>query len=186
MTGSAAAEPKVKRNIAVVGFRCTGKTVTGSALAEHLGFEYCDTDKIIEERAGKSIARIFEDDGEAAFRALEVKVIAEVCAREDVVISAGGGAPMNPRNLANIRRACFVAVLTADVETILRRMESDPETDTNRPALTGMGMRREIEHLLSVREDAYHAAGDIEIDTSNRTIGGVVRRIVDEFQHGSF
>lgn len=172
----------IKHNIALVGFRCTGKTVTGKALAVQLALEFVDTDDIIEERAGKSIARIFKDDGEASFRELETEVVAEVCAREGLVISPGGGAIMNPKNLENIRRGCFVALLTADVETILQRMESDPATAANRPALTDMGKRREVEHLLSVREDSYHAAADIEIDTSNRTVEDVVREIADEWQ----
>ena len=172
----------IKHNIALVGFRCTGKTVTGKALAGQLTLELVDTDDIIEERAGKSIARIFEDDGEASFRELETDVIAEVCAKKGLVVSAGGGALMNPKNLENIRHGCFVALLTADVETILQRMESDPATAANRPALTDMGKRREVEHLLSVREDSYHAAADIEIDTSNRTVEDVVREIADEWQ----
>ena len=173
--------PPVKHNIALVGFRCTGKTVTGEALANQLTLEFVDTDDIIEERAGKSIARIFEDDGEAAFRALETDVIAEVCAREGLVVSSGGGALMNPRNLKNIRRGCFVVLLTADVETILRRMESDPATAANRPALTDMGKRREVEHLLSARKDSYRAAADIEINTSNQSVEAVVRTIADEW-----
>ncbi len=171
----------MKPNIALVGFRCTGKTVTGRPLADQLAFEFVDTDDIIEERADKSIARIFEDDGEAAFRAMETDVVAEVCARAGLVISPGGGAITNPKNLENIRRGCFVALLTADVETILQRMESDPATAANRPALTDMGKRREVEHLLSVRNDAYHAAADIEIDTSNQTVEAVVRTIADEW-----
>ncbi len=171
----------VKHNIALVGFRCTGKTVTGKALAEQLSLEFVDTDDVVEERAGKSIARVFEDDGEAAFRALETAVAAEVCAREGLVISPGGGALMNPENLKNIKRGCFVVLLTADIETILRRMESDPATAANRPALTDMGKRREVEHLLSVRKDSYRAAADIEIDTSNRTVENVVHAITDEW-----
>ncbi len=172
---------KAKHNIALVGFRCTGKTVTGKALSGQLTLEFVDTDDIIEKRAGKSIARIFEDDGEAAFRALETDVITETCAREGLIISLGGGALMNPENLENIRRSCFVVLLTADIETILRRMESDPVSAANRPALTDMGKRREVEHLLSVREDSYHAAADIEIDTSNQTVESVVRGITDEW-----
>ncbi len=170
-----------KHNIALVGFRCTGKTVTGKALAEQLSLEFVDTDDLIEKRAGKSIARIFEDDGEPAFRALETDMVAEVCARKGLVISPGGGAIMNPVNLKNIRQSCFVALLTADIETILMRMESDPATAANRPALTDMGKRREVEHLLSVREDSYHAASDIEIDTSNQSVEAVVRTIADEW-----
>lgn len=171
----------VKHNIALVGFRCTGKTVTGRALADRLGLEFVDIDDVIEKQAGKTIARIFEDDGEPAFRKLETDAVAEVCARKRLVVSPGGGALVNPENLQNIRRSCFVALLTADVETILLRMENDPATAANRPALTDMGKRREVEHLLSVREDSYHAAADIEIDTSNQTLEAVVDKIADEW-----
>lgn len=171
----------MKNSIALVGFRCTGKSAVGEALAQRLDFAFHDTDKQIEERAGKPISRIFDEDGESAFRALEAEVIAEVSAQDAVVVAAGGGAVMVPRNVENIRRNCFVALLKADVETILCRMENDPSSESMRPPLTDMEKRKEIEHLLSTREKAYLDASDIEIDTSSQDVDAVAGRIAIEF-----
>ncbi|MFC1672405.1 shikimate kinase [Planctomycetota bacterium] len=171
----------MKRNVALVGFRCTGKTVVGKALAERIGFEFRDADVVIEERAGKTIARIFSEDGEPAFRAMEVDVTAELCAGENCVVATGGGAVMNPQNIDSIKTGSFAVLLKADSETILRRMGSDPETARMRPALTDMDHRREIEHLLDVRAEAYQSAADMEIDTSSMTVHDVVDTIAREF-----
>ena len=182
MGDSPSTKLSAKNNVALVGYRCTGKTVTGKALAEQLSLSFVDTDDLIEKRAGKSIACIFKDDGEPAFRKLEADVVADTCKSEGVIVSLGGGVVMNPKNVENVRQSCFVVLLTADVETILKRMEGDPATAANRPALTDMDKRREVEHLLSARKDAYHAAADIQIDTSDQTIEAVVSEIADSFR----
>ncbi len=174
----------MKRNIALVGFRCTGKTIVGTALAEQLGLEFQDTDKTIEERAGKSIAHIFAEDGEPAFRVLESDITAEACSRDGLVIAAGGGAVMDPRNSDNFTKNCFVVLLTADVDTILSRMAEDPGTAAGRPALTDMEPKQEVEHLLSVRHDAYHSVADIVVDTS-QSFDAATQKIADEYQSWS-
>jgi shikimate kinase len=172
----------MKQNIALVGFRCTGKTVVGKALAERTGYTFRDADRVIEERAGKTIARIFADDGEPAFRSLEVEITEELCAQHRLVIATGGGAVMNPHNVQNIRNNCFAVLLEADPDTILQRMGDDPETARMRPALTDMDRRNEIEHLLDARAEAYTSAADVRIDTSTHTVEQVVARILEEFR----
>ena len=172
----------MKENIALVGFRCTGKTAVGGALAERTGLTFFDADVVIEERAGKTIARIFEEDGEPAFRAVEVDVTEDLCGRTGVIIATGGGAVMNPRNVRNIRNNCFAVLLEADAATILRRMTRDPETERMRPALTDLDRQKEIEHLLEVRAEAYRSASEIRIDTSSIPVEEVVDIIAGEFE----
>ena len=72
----------------------TGKSSVGRLVADSLRFEYLDTDELIEKRAGKSISRIFDQDGEPAFRDLERQVIQELRVRKGVIISTGGGASL--------------------------------------------------------------------------------------------
>jgi shikimate kinase len=172
----------MKKNIALVGFRCTGKTAVGRALADKTGLTFHDADVVIEERAGKTIAAIFQDDGEPAFRAIEVEVTADLCAADGVIIATGGGAVMNPDNVRNIRENCFAVLLEADPVTILGRMTDDPETARMRPALTDLDRQKEIEHLLQVRADAYQSASDIRIDTSAISVDEVVDIILREFE----
>ncbi len=172
----------MKKNIALVGFRCTGKTAVGQALAKKTGMTFRDADVVIEERAGKTIAAIFRDDGEPAFRAVEVDVTTDLCAADGLIIATGGGAVMNPQNVSNIRHHCFAVLLEADPVTILRRMNRDPETERMRPALTDLDQQKEIEHLLEVRAESYRSASDIRVDTSAISIDEVVDIIVREFE----
>ena len=80
--------------LTLIGYRATGKTTLAKLLAQQLGCEWLDADDEIERRAGKSIAQIFAEDGEPAFRDLEAQVIADLCGRERLVLAAGGGAPL--------------------------------------------------------------------------------------------
>ena len=80
-------------NLTLIGYRATGKTTLARLLAERLGWDWIDADVEIERVAGKTIARIFAEDGEPAFRDIEAGVIAELAGRPNLVIAAGGGAP---------------------------------------------------------------------------------------------
>ena len=83
--------------LTLIGYRATGKTTLAGLLAERLGWDWIDADVEIERRAGKSIACIFAEDGEPAFRDLEAQVIADLCRRDRLVLAAGGGAPCGPK-----------------------------------------------------------------------------------------
>ena len=74
-------------NLALIGYRATGKTTLAKLLAERLDYDWIDADVEIERRAGKSITRIFAEDGEPAFRDLEADAIAELCGRDRLVLA---------------------------------------------------------------------------------------------------
>ena len=76
----------------------TGKTEVGRRLARALGWPFVDTDALVEEAAGRSVAAIFAEEGEAAFRARERTAVAEACASPAAVIAVGGGALLDPDN----------------------------------------------------------------------------------------
>ena len=122
--------------LTLIGYRATGKTTLARLLAERLGWDWIDADVEIERRAGKSIARIFAEDGEPAFRDLEAQVIADLCRRDRLVLAAGGGAPLRPESRRAMREAGKVVWLTARPETILARMTADATTTARRPNLT--------------------------------------------------
>ena len=82
-------------NIFLIGYRGTGKTRLAQALAQRLGWSYADADDEIQRRAGKSIARIFQDDGESAFRDLEVEVVRHVLGNIDEVSNGGESEMVN-------------------------------------------------------------------------------------------
>src|SRR5260370_14207797 len=106
------------QNLAVIGFMGTGKSSVGRLVADTLHFTFLDTDRVIEARAGKMIRQIFEQDGEAAFRDWERRIVEELTRRTKTVISAGGGLPANPANLASLKTQPLVVCLWAPPEKI--------------------------------------------------------------------
>lgn len=159
--------------IVLTGFMGTGKSEVGRRLARRLGRAFVDTDELIEARAGKPVAAIFADDGEAAFRRLEREAVAEAAGRGDAVIAVGGGAVVDPANVAVLRAAGVVICLTAHPETILARIGHG----SARPLLAGGSPRAAIERLLNERQAAYEAAADWTLDTSDVSVDEVVEDI---------
>jgi len=162
----------------LIGYRCTGKTTIGKALAERLGLEFIDADEYLVEKAGKSIKQIFAEDGEPAFRDLEEQCLAELSRRTGVVIGAGGGAVMRQSNVQRMKAAGTVVLLESDAATIYSRITGDPKTDAQRPSLTNKSQYDEIVHLLEYRKPYYHAAADIVLDSSDMTPDRLVDAIL--------
>lgn len=156
--------------IVLTGFMCTGKSEVGRRLARRLGRPFVDIDQLVEARAGKTVAAIFADAGEATFRALEREAVADAIARRDPVIAVGGGAVLDAANLERLRAAGPVVCLTANADTILRRVGDV----SRRPLLAGDDPRAAVERLLAERRPAYERAADVTVDTSDRTVDEVV------------
>jgi len=161
--------------IVLTGFRGTGKTTVGRIVAGGLGIPFLDTDQLIEEGAGRKIPAIFREQGEAAFRELERKVIATLPAG-DIVVSAGGGAVLDPGNVAFLRRGSRVFLLGADEETIGRRIRG-----SDRPSLTGRPLSGEVAELMRVRAPSYLRSADFCIGTSGKSpeaVAGEIMKLV--------
>ena len=153
-----------KGPIFLTGFMGVGKTRVGYILAKELGRCFLDTDRMVEQRAGKTIAKIFAAEGEAHFRQLERTCVLETCQRPDAVVALGGGAITRADNIAAVRCAGILVCLKADVETILARVN----LRSNRPLLAGLdppAQRAKIESLLRERTPFYDQA-HIELYTS--------------------
>lgn len=169
-------------NIILIGFRCTGKTVTGKLVAEQLGWEFIDADDYLEKKEGKDIWTIFEDGGEKAFRRIEESVIAELCRLRHKVIAAGGGAVLSRKNVKNMKKAGVVVLLEADTDTIYKRLRDDKKTRSQRPRLTDKDLYDEIIHLLEYRKKYYDKAADHRIDTSKPSPKQVAQLVVTAFE----
>ena len=100
----------------LIGYRGSGKTVVGRLLAGELGWPHVDTDLLIEDREGQSIAAIFKQDGEPRFRRIESEVIDGLAPRSPAVISIGGGAVADEHNRKRLKGLGFVVWLQAAPE----------------------------------------------------------------------
>ncbi|MFC5467243.1 shikimate kinase [Cohnella suwonensis] len=154
------------RNVVIVGFMGTGKSTVSRLLAEKLGWDSKDTDEEIELAAGKSIKRIFAEDGEQAFRDLESRVLTEVLSRPNQVVATGGGAALREENRRTMLKGGWVVALTADRRTLVSRVTSAAAAGT-RPLLEGDAEER-VGALLEARRHAYDFA-QATVDTSERT-----------------
>jgi shikimate dehydrogenase len=166
------------KRIVLTGFRGTGKTEIGRILAAQHHVQFLDTDSLIEQQTGRSIPDIFHEDGEERFRTIERDVIAGLPAG-DAVISTGGGAVVDPVNMANLRRDSTVILLIADLDTIEQRIARSP-----RPPLTNLPLREEIAEMLDRRRQNYHASADLCIDTSGTTPSTAAVIINDRISRG--
>src|SRR6516225_5630423 len=92
-------------NLFLVGYRGTGKTTVARLLAARLGWEWVDADAVLEGRYGRSIRRIFADEGEAGFRDKEAAVLVDLCRGRRQVVATGGGVVLRPENRARLRAA---------------------------------------------------------------------------------
>jgi shikimate kinase len=176
-------EVPVLENLVLIGYRGTGKTTVAQQLALALGWDWCDSDVEVELRAGKSIAAIFADDGEPAFRDLESKVIADLVAQPRTAIAAGGGVVLRNDNRQSLQRAGNIVWLTATVPTLAARITADATTAARRPNLLAGG-EAEIRQLLVDRTPLYRDVATIEVATDDRAPQDIAREIIDRLHLG--
>jgi shikimate kinase len=159
----------------LIGLRGCGKSTVAPLLAGLLGLHVLDTDAELERVAGARIPEIFRTRGEAWFRRLEREIVLEALQLRGTVVATGGG-----------------AVLAADVRDALRRrytvwLQAPPAVlaariaGSERPALSGMETRSELDALLAARAPLYREAASLEIDTMHGTPAQLARAIADSW-----
>ncbi len=138
-------------NIVLIGYRGSGKSSIGQKLAQLLWMDFVDTDNLIVERAGKNIREIFEMEGESGFRDRESAMVAEVAAKDNLVIAAGGGVVLRGENVAALKKNGKILWLKASAETLFKRIQADAASNLTRPNLTAAGGLEEVKMLLEER-----------------------------------
>lgn len=165
--------------ISLIGYRGCGKSTVAPQLAAALGWDWIDADVELERRAGRSIRRIFETDGEPAFRTLERDVLAHLLQRDRLVVAAGGGSVLREENRNRMRASGPVVWLQADVDVLLPRIQGDATTASRRPSLTGLDPRTEIVQLLAVREPLYRQTATIVVSADERPVLEIVGDVLN-------
>ena len=165
------------RNVTLVGFMGTGKSTVGQHVATQLHYHFLDTDAMVEQRVGKTIPKIFADDGEPAFRQLECETVAKLAEMSSVVIATGGGLVCNPANMASLKTHSLVVCLWAAPDTIWRRVKNQ----SHRPLLQDPNPQAKIERLLAEREPHYRTA-DVLVSTEFRSVREVAHQICHQLE----
>ena len=165
-------------NVALIGYRGSGKSSVAAPLAAGLGWTTVDADAELERAAGMSIREIFAAHGEPWFRALERETLLRLLQNDRQVVSAGGGAVLDANNRRDLRAAGPVVWLRASVDTLLRRIAEDRTTAARRPNLTAAGGRQEVEELLARREPLYRDCATHVVDTDGRSPDDIAAEIL--------
>jgi shikimate kinase / 3-dehydroquinate synthase len=158
----------MSRPLLLSGFMATGKSAVGRVVAKKRGATFVDLDQAIERRVGKSVAEIFDTEGEAGFRRYEREALGHELARPGdapKVIALGGGALLHRQQRVDILGQAVVVTLRASADEILRRVESQEARGSRRPLLAGPDRRGRVESLLATRNECYaEAHGSVETD----------------------
>ncbi|MGJ7034945.1 shikimate kinase [Anoxybacillus eryuanensis] len=165
--------------IYLTGFMGAGKTTIGKRLGEVLQLPVIDTDAYIEQQVGKTIAAIFAEEGEEAFRAYEREVLKKL-PTEHIVITTGGGIVIQEENRQFMRKHGIVIYLHCELHELFRRLMGD----TTRPLLME-NKKSQMKQLFEQRLPWYHEA-HITIDTTNRTVNDIVETIVSLLKSSRF
>ncbi len=169
-------------NVVLVGFRCSGKTTLGKALAERLGMKFVDADALVEQQHQMSIKEIFEKRGESVFRLWECDAIAEIAKLDGHVIATGGGAVLRYKNIHNLKRNSVVVHLIVTPDAAYQRIQDDPGSRERRPALSDRDPHSEVVEQCRMREPLYAGIADIRIDTTRLAVGPCVEEIVERLK----
>lgn len=165
---------KQNNKIILTGFMAVGKTTVGKLLAEQLSCDHYDTDELIEQREKLSVKDIFETKGESYFRKLETRILLELSElNEKCIVSSGGGIVIE--NHCLIKKNFLSFWLYASEKTIHKRINNN-----NRPLLNINNKNQVIKDLFSKRKDLYFQNCDIFINTEDKSIKQVVKKIKNE------
>jgi shikimate kinase len=137
-----------------------------------------DLDQVLVEEAGQSIADIVARFGWQEFRRREKELVARYGKKKGLVLAPGGGAVLDPDNVTALKERGIIIWLTADPDTIQKRLAQDQTTGENRPSLTGADTLREVEKVLKEREPLYQQAAHIIVDTTHQSIDTTTNQIL--------
>ncbi|MGC1404608.1 MAG: shikimate kinase, partial [Thermodesulfobacteriota bacterium] len=160
----------------------SGKTSVGKQLAEKMKVPFYDTDALIVQRIGKTIKEWVEEKGWESFRQEEKTVIQEISSLETAVIALGGGAVLDPENRELIKRNGMIFWLTADIQTIIERMNADPNNKDMRPHLSKKDWESEIQATLAERFPIYEQMADLTVNTTRITVEEITEKIINKFK----
>jgi shikimate kinase len=169
---------RLQKSVILVGMMGAGKTAVGTVTARILGVPFLDSDDEITRAAQRTIAEIFERDGEPFFRARESEVLARLLQGDPVILSTGGGAFLNAANRAMIAKAGVAVWLRADLDLLWQRVRHK----TTRPLLRTADPRGTLAQLFAARTPVY-ALADLVVDAAAElSVDGMAHKVIAALQ----
>src|SRR5690554_6409487 len=170
----------MKQIIYLTGFMGSGKSTIGPILANTLGWDFYDLDRVIENKTGKKVREIFEQDGESFFRSLETETLKELSELDKTIISLGGGTMANAENIKTLKSTGKTIYLNMSVQAAVKRLKFKRD----RPVLNNFNedfseedLKNKINDLMQKRISYYQQA-DYTVDTEASSVGKTVDKIV--------
>ena len=161
-------------HLILIGLPGAGKSTHGRRVARQAGRPFIDLDRRIVQLAGRSIPQVFQEDGEAGFRAYERQATEALLLEPPSIVAPGGGWMMDPGNVALVKPAAIIIWLQVSPRLAVRRMGARIRL---RPLLRHVDPVAVLEKLLESRAPRY-AAADVVIDTELRDWRGVAAAIL--------
>ena len=172
-------------NLFLIGYRCTGKTTIGKAIAAAIEWSFVDADTLLVRECGKPIKEIVDTEGWDAFRRMERSTLKQICTADRQIVATGGGVVLDKANIKAMKTSGMVIWLGATAETIQKRMLQDKNTGNFRPALTDKGRIQEIEDLLLKRNPYYESASDFSIQTDDVPVSEITQTIIEKLNESN-
>jgi shikimate kinase len=166
-----------KLNISLCGMMGSGKSAIGKILANKLDYNFIDVDKIIEIDAGKTIKKIFEEDGEQYFRDLEEKITINILELKETIVSLGGGAIINKNIRGSIKKNSYNIYLNVNIDILTKRLQNSK----TRPLIYKKNLKKELINLIGIREKFYRKADLIVKNEKNiiETTENIIKKIIN-------
>ncbi len=157
-------------NLVLIGYRATGKSTVGKHLALKMNVRFFDTDKVVEKKAGMSIADIVTKHGWDFFRAREKEAVRELEEQTGAIISTGGGVVLDQENVDSLKKNGFLVWLNAPLNDIITRLNTKRPGTIIRPQFTDWDIVEETTNMVNERYPLYEQAADYTVETASKNI----------------
>ena len=167
----------MKKSLILTGMMGSGKSTIGTLLSLKLKMKFIDIDKLIEKNEGASINNIFKSKGESYFRNLEEKISLKFIKKNDLIVSLGGGAFMNPLIRASVLKNCISFWLNVAPQILAERVARNDK----RPLLKGKSLDDNLHKILLKRKEVYNLA-NYKINCSELTKETILKKIIKIYE----